>query len=780
MPPFCRKLICVALLAAVIGGLRSHTAAQDKQQPDGNQPEKDEPPVLLQPPESAEEFFRAAVLMHRLARPELARKYLEGLMKLKPDEATLLKLRDKFGPSDFLRLARAKELQPLSQQLLQRVNAAVRQRNADPKHIDALLDDLQGDPAERKAAQVMLQNIGPGVIPRILQRTARVQNAQQLSVLESALIDFGPSAVRPLIAALEAPNRRIQTVALTALGYIGVNTSAPHIWHLAFDPDEAAGVRTAARRALARIFKTDINNIRQATPASVSAELKRLAITHFRREHDWKTVTLEDTTGNLQQPGGNNTINFWYWDQQNDTLRQQQVTPRFASMYVGTRFSRQALKLSAENHETQVLFVAMSLAAAADPNWERPLPTGKGTAFHAALTSGPDVVQDALQFSMKHGNADAAIGCLLVLRELATKNSLRNPSGEPPIVQALNYPDERVQFAAAVTVLNIDPDRSFRGISRVVPILARALNDSGSSTAVVIDPNVQRASTLSGLLSGMGFQARLMNTGRDGFRHATTHSDVELVMVHVNSIRWELTQTLANLRADSRSAHIPIAIYGPESIRSRVRRLLRRHPRTGYVVESSTNEHLTLQLRPFLASMRSAPMSAEQRTQQRRAAAFWLAHIAAGKRTELYSLSAAETPLVNSVTDPDIGENVVQALSSIGSKTAQQTLQSVVVNPNRQPAVRITAATRLAVHIQNYGLMLTDQRIGELKQLHAATNNPDLTTALGSMLGTLKPDAQRVGNQLLQLPPPNIPPSSSSGKSPGSSSGNSPSLPIPN
>ena len=50
-------------------------------------------------------LFDAVVLMSDLARPNLAYLYLQKLMQANPNDATLLKLRDKHGPAMFLKLS---------------------------------------------------------------------------------------------------------------------------------------------------------------------------------------------------------------------------------------------------------------------------------------------------------------------------------------------------------------------------------------------------------------------------------------------------------------------------------------------------------------------------------------------------------------------------------------------------------------------------------------------------------------------------------------------------
>jgi hypothetical protein len=101
-----------------------------------------EPSPLLVEPKTPEESFAAALLMIDLARVDLAQKYLEQFEASSPDDAMLMKMRDKHGTGEFLKLSRIKDLQPLSSQLLERLNAASRKQSEDPVFVDGLQESL--------------------------------------------------------------------------------------------------------------------------------------------------------------------------------------------------------------------------------------------------------------------------------------------------------------------------------------------------------------------------------------------------------------------------------------------------------------------------------------------------------------------------------------------------------------------------------------------------------------------------------------------------------------
>eukprot|EP00913_Durusdinium_trenchii_P023428 g22006.t1 len=719
MPQFSWKLVFAALILLAAVGDRSKIEAQNAaNQPGaaggaGAQGAKEESPLLIEP-KTPDEFFKAAILMHRLARPNLARGYLQKLMDTNPDDAALLKLRDAHGPAPFLRLSNSKALRPLSSELLKRVNAAFRKRGADPKYIDQVLNSLNGTAYDRRIAIITLQNTGEIVVPRILERIMESTSAAQSARLQEALTEIGSDAVPPLLAALDSPDDRIRMTAITALGLIRSPEAAPYLWYYAFDKTVLKGVRLSARQALARIYGTSQMAVDSTAPASIVNELKRNAIKHFRHEHRWEA----------------------------------------ASLYVGTRFAKQALALSSENRDSQALFLAMSLAASADPKWEKPLPTGPGTPHDASLAAGSEVVNEALRLATKHENPTAAVASLIVLRQIAGKSDLGRKS---PIITALNNPNARVRFAAAGTVMHIDPDRKFAGSSRVVSILARSLTNDGAAKGLVVNTSQQKGATIAGLLGEMGYEPYVSQTGREGFRTAAERSDIDLILLQLNTIRWPLSQTIANLRADARTSQIPIAIYGPQAMRHRVISQLNKYPRLTYIVDSSTSLGLSTQLTPFLTSLQGEPLNNKQRQAQREAAVYWLAQIASGHRGKVFDLKPAEKSLVSAVYDPTLTANATLALSAIPTKSAQETIHSVAVADRIDVKLREAAALQLAYHIQKFGLLLSARKVDALKQSLAGTSDAGLATALTAVMGSLKPNSKRVGDRLRNFPLPTVP-----------------------
>jgi DNA-binding response OmpR family regulator len=717
------------------------TATAPKAPPE---PTLDDSPLLKQP-ETQDEDFDAVLMMVKLARPKLAKLYLAKVLTPKPTDALLLRLHDRHGPAVFQQLANIQELRPLSIQLLDLVTDVFRRRGVDQQRIVALIADLNGSATKREAALIALRNTGPVAVPQLLLQFEQVSDAKQHTVLLLTLTRMGRQIVPALLGALESPNDDIRAVSIEALGWLRAREAIPYLWYPAFGSQQTVGVQSAARSALARIFAKSDEKIGTVSSFGVSSQLKKIALTHYRNDYRW----------NVAEDG---TVPVWTWLPPAGTVGVRRLSPEAASLYVGMRFAKQTLELTPDDAEIQALYLGYALAADRHRvGWDKPLPTGPGTTHDLALTLGDEVVSQTLAQSLKNGRADVAIAALQVLSQTATRHQIteRRP-GRAPIITALNYPDLRVQFAAAATVLQVDPNEPFRSSGRIVSILTQALADDGAPGALVVHTNAEKSRGLGGYLGQMGFEPHIALTGQGGFRVASQRSDISLILLEINTIRWGLSQTIGNLRADARTAGIPIVIFGPNGKQADVAGLLDQYSRLTYIVTPATSEAMTAQVGRFLATFKAPKLTAQHRSARRQTAAYWLAHIASGRRNRVFNIAKAENALLSALNDPDLADNALVALSVVATKEVQKQFAILAMNENADVRHRENAALQLAFHILRFTATLDERDVLALRASWAAATDPALSTAMASVLGSLKPDAKRVGQRLGKFPAPPI------------------------
>lgn len=741
-----RRFVAILTLLAIslglfLGSLTAQDAAPDGESSDDLQKKSREAilessPLPIQP-ETAPELFEAVVLMVDLARPKLARAYLDKFLELNPGAETLLSLREKYGPAEFLKLSNIKELEPVGGELLAKVNKLMMDRAGDPVRIAKLVDDLQGKPEERLLATNELKSSGQIVVVPLINILRKDTDPKRQRDILYILTQIGSIAEPPLVAALEMPGDDLRAGLISVLGFVGSRQTINHLWYHANSTDSPDGVRTAAHDAIAKIAKMEAGRLAASPTEHVAKELHRLALLHYRGKYDWSV----DREGK---------VSLWLWKREAETVALVKIPPVVASNVVGSRFARQALSLSPESRDVQVLFLSMALTAEGMlAGWDKPLPTGPGTAHDLALIAGEDVVADVLTEALKSARIPNAVAALRVLGQIGTLRLIRSTEAErSPVLSALNYPDTRVQFAAAGTIMQLDPQSKFPGADRAISILARALTGRGKPVALVVDPNSTRASKVAGLLSELGYAPEVKSTGREGFAFAAENADVEIAFVHPNTIRWELSETIANFRADSRTASIPIIMQGPMESAGRMRRHIENNPLVTYIVSTTTAAGLQSQLSPYLSSLAAPPLNEQQRAEQAAVASYWLAHIAEGQRTKIYDLNLAGDALLIASENAGLAENCLLALGALATRESQLKMADILVEDGASIKMRITAATQLAYHIQRHGLVVNEKQIAKIHVLWDQPGDPVLHTAIGSIIGSLRPNSRLVGERL--------------------------------
>ncbi|MSR56849.1 MAG: HEAT repeat domain-containing protein [Planctomycetaceae bacterium] len=697
------------------------------------------PSPLVGNPSTPEDLLEAAFLMAEIARPDLAKLYLDKLDKQDLDTETLLKLRDRFGAAALMRLTRVKELRETATRLLDRSNAAAATRASDPALVLQLLNHLSGDdPEQRAAAKSELKALGALAIPGLLAAYSDPAQVKHHEAVLAALVRVGEPAIPLLLGALQAPDDNFRANIIMVLGRIRSMQAAPYLWHPAVATGESAGVRAAARIALARIFKVSDAGVDRIASEGTVAKLTKIAGEHYRHVSAW----IPDSDGKVE---------LWGWSDEQKTVVPKRITPEQASDIVGLVFAKQALALAPELRTAQVLYLSLALTDDIRRNGlDKPLPIGPGTAHDLALSVGAPVVSDVLAQALAASRPATAVAALRVLEQTGTRANLAgNDLKRSPIIAALDYPDPRVQFAAATTILQFDPQGTFRSAPRVVEILTRAAAVGNRPAVVVGEVSIDRGSQIGGFLRELGYEPIVVVSGRDAFKAAAVRGDVELIVLHPNIIRWPLSETLANLRADSRTAGVPIMIHGPPELQNRLQPQVRQYRFVSSATLADTTADFELQLQPFLRQIKYPPMNDVQRANFREAAIGWLAHIAGGRRTKIFDITRAEQVLIDALVDPKLAAPALEALAEIPSQSVQRRMAEVAVERRAPAELREVAALRLAFHIQRFGLLLSTE---EIAQLHADWNDAQqpagVRTALGSVIGSLKPNAPLVGKRL--------------------------------
>ena len=700
------------------------------------------PGLFGKEPTTPLELWDAADFLVRTGQAEQAEPYLKKFAGSNPDDATLLKIRDQYGTKSILRLQDHPETRPFAEPLVKQLGEATRRNATNPERVARFIGELTKTREEQDYAVERLREAGPYAVPplvRELNQPALPAGDRALIVRNMGRLDA--SAVPPLLATLEgaSTHARLASDAAEVLGAIGDPRAVPGLTALAATADPASPARDAAARAVGRITGTPFDS-QPRSPSKVLAD-------EARRYHLHK----------LRFPG--DQVTLWSWDEAQEVPVSRVVPRTEAEGLLGTDYARAALAIDPSDRAAQALIVGIGLEKAVEragfPAYPKDDPSG---AFPAALAAGPDVLGDVLRGALDAGKTDLAAVAADALGRVTDANALPERGMANPLVEALSSPGRRVRFAAARALVGLDPRCPFAGSSRVVPVLAQFAANRQVARALVIDGNPGRGGRLAGQLKALGFEPVVAPTGDEGFRVAAESADVELILADHHMIQgpWRLHDTLANLRADARTAGIPVYVVGPLGREPDLASVGVRFPGVRFLVTPDSPETLKQEL--SIAGF-PEPLSAGERSGYAREASALLGAIGSRPNsTYTADLGRVEPALTAALNTPGNGAGVLPALGDVPDANAQRSLADVALDPSKAAGLRLAASSQLARSVQAFGPLVSADQEAKLLAAFDAEPDPALRGAFGAVVGALRPEPAQAGVRLRAVRPAPVAP----------------------
>jgi HEAT repeat protein len=672
-------------------------------------------------PQTSRQLFEAAVAMIDINRPDLARKYLLQVNSAALSEDELVQIREAIGSPNLIRLEALPELEALVRPVVERSNGVFAKRAAQPQRVRSLLADLGKSPEARGAALAELKNLGPLAVPTLLSVAVSEKDPARLAEITSLCAASDAPAIPMLEAGLQATEPVVQRIAAEALGRIGQSTANPDLEFLASAPQTDPAVRQAAQRTL-KLLTPRSRGVGQVAPGS---QLDPLSLS--RRLSDAARAQLREPLAT--DAPLSNSPSAWTWDPKQKRVVEQRLSPRQAADQAALRQATRAVELVPDDTHPQVVKKACELAFQGPP--ESLFPPTDGAAAEpspadpAAPYTSTDVWSKVLDLGLAAQRPEiAARAAMALAKQPETYAELNWSDARNPLYRALASGDPRVQLAAAETLVRRGPKHPYRGAPQVVESLRRVLeSETSRPMAVVGEVAADRAADISGMLRELGFDTLTAVSGREAFRAAAERNDITLVVLHPNVIRWALSETLANLKADARTAHLPVVVYGPARLAPKFQRPAPGQPRVHYATYVESPEELRTQIGPVLDLALGRKLPEGQREELRSRAIDLLRQIAELKGTRVYDLAGMEDALAHAGTDPALAESAFRALASLGTRRAQALLAEALINaPGEQVSPLVTQL--LNEHIRQHGQFVTQSVVREIN------------TALASARGT--------------------------------------------
>ncbi|MBX3414933.1 MAG: hypothetical protein KF708_19770 [Pirellulales bacterium] len=652
-------------------------------------------------PTTPSQLLRAVNVLIDLKKAPAARPLLTRLAAEPLDDAQLTTLAEEFGSGVLLRLARQVELQPMGGEFSARVTAAADRLARDPQRLSAAIAALsQPDRSQRRAAMRTLRAGGEAAAVLVIEGLADPAREAEHEALRTALVAIGEAALAPTLAAAESGNATLAAQGVEVVGRLlaaepnmKVEPQDPLavLLALAVDPATDPAVRRSAGTSLALL------GVSPPAPAAVADQLADRARQLLR-------VVLS-----LQEPVTDVPLNVWRWDAEKPGLVEERVSARQEELDVAADLAARAFGIAPHDRTIRRLYLETKLTAAGNRvGFDQPLPAA---AIDAVKELGVAALVDLLAHVPAEGDVSSATAAARLLGEIATADVLDPVGARPaPLVRALRHSDPRLRYAALDAVLKLAPSRRFMGDSFVPEALARFLATTGRPVALVADSRGDVGRSIAGMLNDMGYLALSSVDGRELFNLAADSTDCELILISATLYDNTAVDLLDQLRKDTRTARIPVAVYASSESMPRAERLVRRDPRAISIVRPRDVTALEFQLADLLARSRAELPGQQVRDRQAAGALGWLDRLTSEKG-HVFDLTYVEPALHAALDNPALAASAMKVLSRYVTPSSQQGLVQMASRGGTTIELRQAAARAFCESIGRNGTRLTSAEI---------------------------------------------------------------------
>jgi CheY-like chemotaxis protein len=711
-------------------------------------------------PKTTEDYWTAIQFEIELGKYDLAAKLLRALLeKQKPTDDELVKLEEKDGMAAFLKLRTIPQWSddPKADEqakkdvsaLIQQVRDAVKKKLTDPERLKLYVKNLNGSPEESEFALRELYRSGPEVVPYLVERLQDAKGGERANLLDALRrLARNKEVLPPLYAALDIDDPLLQADLIDVFRRAPATGAVPYLWRLAA-PGGNEAVRDKAVETIGYLLDTPSSKL-EAPKAVLTRQAERYYL-HQVSFADPKAVTVW-----RYDPAAKKLVRGW--------PGAEVVTADQAEEYYGLRYAKEALAIDPTYRPAQILLLSLALdkAAAAPPAKGAPSPQ------ELLETANPEVVSAVLERALAEQRTPVILATVKALGGLAEQRAGKSSAHvDPPLVQALFYPDRRVQFFAADALLHLPGPPSPQATTRIVDILRRSLAAdpaarSGPKVLVgYFDDEINKR--VVDAVTKAGYEAVPVRTGKDVLRRLNEAADIDLLLLDEALPDPGLAATLAQLRADLNAAPLPLVLTAKLDREEAVRGLADRYRNVTVIPFGLALDvkELTKVLHDRLADG-GPPLAEAEMRDFAEWSVRWLRLLAAGDPAG-YDVRPAAEAVYAALRAGKLSEpgqlDAILIVGRLPDGKAQTELANVVMDDRRPAKLRVAATQELVRHVQQHGALLAPAQVTALDGLYAKAADPDLKASLALLQGALRPDAKLTGERLLKYnPPPPGPP----------------------
>lgn len=672
-----------------------------------------------------------------------AARHGEELLRRGPDNQEFLGVVEELNELDrFVEvLARARRvdsidrLRALADEFESRYERGRRERARQADEITRNIELLnQGSRARLLGAQRLVaagEYAMPQLLPALLQGSSPGLQIEVQRVMQR----LGRHAVMPLVAALPDLSPSQQELVVNLLAQIEYNSWLPYVQELA-QSTKSDSVRAACRAAIRlRAGSVDLEG-------DVADGFYALAERYYAEQS--AVTSFPDEQFQL----------LWSYNPGVGLVATPIRTPVFHEA-MAMRLSERSLSHRPESNAALPLWVASNFSRELDTpqGYDNPAyPASRPEAMYFATAFGDANAQWVLARALDTRDTPLARRAIAAIERTAGPEALRASIGsaaegvagsEPrsPLIEALDYPNRRVQFEAALALASSRPTEPFEGDRRIIPLLASAIRDARAKVAVVLTVDRERREVLEDTLAPRGYEV-IAGSGLDDIAPALIgQPGVNLLVVDMPS--GEIERVIESARRDRRLRATPVLALsrgmGFAELTGRFRR-----DQTVLVRQQGIDQGTLLSALDLLLEEAVGGEITRQEAADYASRSLDALRDLAVSRNSVLDVADASASLMQSLRESSgsIRFDIAEVLSHIGRPDVQATLTEIALGSSG--IERIKLLEHASASARMHGDLLTDQfRRDVVRAVLAGGQNAE-ATAVATLMGSLGLEADEL------------------------------------
>lgn len=685
-------------------------------------------PVLAQPQPAAAKLSDAQVLsdfIHyvRIARYDIAQSMGEELVARNiaaRDFAKLVEGGDGLERYDqaISTAMRVAALEPTAAKIQSLYNKGRLETARDPEQIANNIKLLSDSVRGRLIGTQRLRVAGEYAVPQLLEALINPNDRILSSEAERVLVALGSQAVIPLGTALMGMPAIGQERVAQVLGKIPYDTSVPFLADVRASTSND-GVREACDRALAQLGATEraqyVPGAYQALAERYYAEMSD--VTSFPNEEFQLVWAYDPRTGLFP------------------TALRTQVFHEAMAM----RLTERALQIESENADVLALWLSANLKRETETpeGYDNPeYPSTRRDAMYYAVAAGSQADQRVLARAIDTRNTTLARKAIAALAQTAGGAALwATDLGRQPLLEALNYPNRRVQYDAALVLGAAQPKDTFPASERVVPTLAGAIRETQGRYALVLAPDSEAYQRYRGILEKSGYTVlQYGRTVSDVLGPVAESPAIDVVFV-ANFRNDTAAEQVSQVRGQPKLAATPVLVLTGADGTTDLQLRYQSDVSVAVRPSAASDSEIASTVTTLVDSASGGTISAEESRAYADRSLRVLRDLAISG-TSVLKAEDASLPLMAALGDVKgaMRLDVAEVLSRINQKQTQVALADAALSASG--AERTALLGKVATSAKLFGNQLEARHVSRIVEL-AMSANADEATAAAALMGSL-------------------------------------------